>query len=208
LTGVEERLTRSPEHQRPFAVSADARHLIFGEEATDTAENLMLLALDGASTPEPLLRTPFDEENASLSPDGRWMAYESNETGQTEVYVRPFPDVNREVFRVSSNGGRSPVWSPRGSELFFVNGTTMHAVGVQLAPTFRHGSPTALFDKPSVLFDGRNVARGGTKRMYDVSKDAQRFVVVKMAGADDPAAARHNIVVVHHWFENAAMPAR
>jgi serine/threonine-protein kinase len=208
LTGAEERLTQGSNNQRPFAVSPDERHLIFGETTTDTASNLMLLTLDGRSTSEVLLSTPFDEENADLSPDGRWMAYESNESGREEVYVRPFPDVNREVFKVSSNGGRSPAWSPSGGELFFVNGTTMHAVTVQVAPTFRHGRPATLFDRPSVLFDGRNVTRGGSKRMYDVSKDGQRFLVVKVAGTDDADTARHSIVVVHNWFENAAVPGR
>jgi hypothetical protein len=208
LAGVEERLTRSPYNQRPLAVSANERYLVFGEPAPDTEWNLMLLALDGTSTPELLLSTPFDEANASLSPDGRWMAYESNETGRTEVYVRPFPDVKREVFRVSSDGGRSPVWSPNGGELFFVNGSTMHAVAVQLAPTFRHGRPAAMFDKPSVLFDGRNVTRGGTQRMFDVSKDGQRFLVVKMVGADDPATTRHSLVIVRHWFEGVALPSK
>ncbi len=100
------------------------------------------------------------------------------------------------------------MWSPGGRELFFVNGTTMYSVAVQLAPTFRHGSPATLFDRPSVLFDARRVTRGSASRMYDVSSDGQRFLVVKMAGADDPAAIGHSIVIVHHWFENAAMPAR
>jgi hypothetical protein len=208
LTGAEERLTRSPVSQRPTAVSADRRHLIFEESTANAAWNLMHLALDGTSTPEPLLPSPFDERNAVLSPDGRWMAYDSNESGQEEVYVRPFPDAKREVFRVSSEGGRSPAWSPAGGELFFVNGSTLHAVAVQLTPAFRHGRPVALFDRPSVLWDARGqTTRGGGYRMYDVSRDGQRFLVAKL-GADDPATPRHSIVVVHNWFENAAMPAR
>lgn len=198
--GAEERLTRSPVTQRPTAVSADRRHLIF-EEST----NLMHLALDGASTPEVLVGTPSDEGNAVLSPDGRWMAYDSNESGQEEVYVRPFPNVNREVFQVSSNGGRSPAWSPPSSELFFVNGSTLHAVTVTLAPAFRHGRPVALFDRPSVLWDARGqTTRGGGYRMYDVSKDGQRFLVAKIGSADDSATTRRGIVVVHNWFENQA----
>ena len=206
--GGENRLTRGPNSQRPLAVSADGRHLIFEESTTDAAWNLMRLTLDGASSPEVLLKTPFDERNADLSPDGRWMAYDSNETGATEVYVRPFPDVSREVFRVSSSGGRSPAWSPGGRELFFVNGTTLYSVAVQLAPTFRHGAPIALFDKPSVIFDARQFTRGSAARQYDVSKDGQRFLAMKVADADDPAATRHSIVVVHNWFENAAIPAK
>jgi len=122
--------------------------------------------------------------------------------------VRPFPKVNREVFQVSSNGGRSPAWSADGRELFFVNGTTLYAVAVHLAPTFRHGSPAALFDRPSVLFDARQVTRGGAYRMYDVSRDGQRFLVVKVAGTDDPATTRLSIVLLHNWFENVASAAK
>ena len=131
------------------------------------------------------------------------MAYDSNETGETEVYVRPFPDVNREVFQVSSNGGRTPGWSPSGGELFFAKGTTLYSVAVRLAPTFRHGPPIALLDKPSVIFDARQFTRGGAARQFDVSKDGQRFLAMKIADADGPATTRHSIVVLHNWFENA-----
>jgi serine/threonine-protein kinase len=204
LTGAEERLTRSPNAQRPTAVSADRHHLIFEERTPNADWNLMQLALDGASTPEPLLTTPYDERNAVLSPDGRWMAYDSNESGQEEVYVRPFPDVKREVYQVSLNGGRSPAWSHKAGELFFVNGSTLHAAAVTLAPTFRHGRPVALFDRPSVLWDARGqTTRGAGYRMYDVSKDGQRFLVAKI-GADNSAMTRRGIVVVHNWFENQA----
>ena len=207
-TGAEERLTRGPNNQRSLAISPDQRTLIFEESTADMAWNLMRVALDGASTAEVLLRTPFDERNADLSPDGRWMAYESNESGQAEVYVRPFPNVSDAVYRVSSNGGRSPAWAPNGREVFFVNGTEMYSVAVQPGATFRHASAVTLFDAPSVLFDTRQMEGGGAHRMYDVSKDGQRFLVVKYAGADDPVTARHSIVVVHNWFENATIPAR
>ena len=201
--GGEERLTQAPTNQRALAVSPDDRQLIFEENTTDNAWNLMRLTLDGVSTPQPLLRTRFDERNAALSPDGRWMAYESNETGQTQIFVRPFPNVNDAVFRISQDGGRSPVWSPAGGELFFVNGTTMYSVGVQLAPAFRYESPKALFDAPDTLFDARQTLIGGAYRMYDVSKDGQRFLVVKVGRADDPSKTRQSLVVVHNWFENA-----
>ncbi len=203
--GTEERLTEAPANQRPLARSPDDRQLIFEENTTDTAWNLMRLTLDGTATAEPLLRTKFDERNAALSPDGQWMAYESNETGPTEVFVRPFPNVTDAVFRISQTGGRSPVWSPAGGELFFVNGTTLDSVGVQFAPRFRYGSPVALFDSPSTFFDGRQ-ANGSAYRMFDVSQDGQRFLVLKNAGAVDSAATRLSIVVVHNWFENAAIP--
>ncbi len=207
-TGAEERLTQSSSNQRPLALSPGDRDLVFEQQTPESAWDLMRVVPDGSSTAEVLLNTPFDERNADLSPDGRWMAYESNESGQTEVYVRPFPNVKDAIYRVSTNRGRSPAWAPSGRELFFVNGSTMYAVAVQLAPTFRHGSPVALFDAPSILFDTRQMAGGGAYRMYDVSRDSQRFLTVKYAGTGDPATARHSIMLVHNWFDNAKMPAR
>jgi serine/threonine-protein kinase len=208
LGGNEERVTSGPNNQRPLTVSADGRQLIFEESTTDNAWNLLRLTLDGVATPDVVLATPFDERNADLSPDGRWLAYDSNETGRTEVFVRPFPDVTREVFQVSSNGGRTPAWSPAGGELFFTNGATLYSVAVQLSPGFRHAPPVALFDKPSVLFDGRQLPRGSAARQYDVSRDGRRFLAMKMANADDSAVSRLGIVVVQNWFENAAASAR
>ena len=91
----------------------------------------MLLSLDGTPRVEPLLQTPFDERNAAISPDGRWMAYESNESGQSQIYVRPFPNVADARYQISTGGGRTPAWAPDGHDLFFVNRTSMMAVTVQ-----------------------------------------------------------------------------
>jgi len=204
--GGEERLTQAATNQRPLAVSGD--HLVYEENTTDNAWNLMRLALDGPSAAQPLLTSRFDERNADISPDGGWMAYESNESGRTEVYVRRFPGADGEVYQVSQNGGRSPVWSPAGRELFFVNGVTMYAVAVQSGATFRHASPVRLFDAPTALFDPRQLLGGGAHRMYDVSKDGQEFVVVKSASTIDPARMRHSIVILQHWFDDAPSGVR
>jgi len=200
--GGDERLSPDLFDARPLAMSPDGRQLIFEQNSPEAAWDLMRLAVGDPSSARPLLRKRFDERNAALSPDGRWLAYESNETGQTEVFVRPFPNADEAVFRISQTGGRSPVWSPAGGELFFVNGSTMFSVAVQLEPTFRYASPVALFDAPGVLFDARQTMSGGAYRNYDVSADGRRFVVVKIADSSD-AAARLSLVVVHNWFENA-----
>ena len=138
----------------------------------------MLLSLAGTPRVEPLLQTPFDERNAAISPDGRWMAYESTESGQSQIYVRPFPNVADARYQISTGGGRTPAWAPDGHDLFFVNRTSIMAVTVQLTPTFSAGNPTKLFDAPSILLDGRFIGTG-TQRTYDVSRDGQRFLMIK-----------------------------
>jgi serine/threonine-protein kinase len=169
----------------------------------------MVLPLDGQSTPNgtgpdrassPLLHTPSDERNASIAPDGRWLAYESNKTGRFQIYVKPFPNVNDAEHQISTAGGRTPVFARNGRELFFVSGSALMVTPVQLTPSFRAGNSTALFDARSVVLDARLIANTG--RTYDVSRDATRFLMLK---DDDAAAARMtgrpNMVVVQHWFQ-------
>ena len=129
------------------------------------------------------------------------MAYESNESGQSQIYVRPFPNVADARYQISSGGGRTPAWAPNGHELFFVNRTSIMAVTVQLTPTFSAGNPTKLFDAPSILLDGRFIA-SGTHRTYDVSRDGQRFLMIKEnAGSSEGNAPPASMVVVQNWFE-------
>jgi len=171
--------------------------------------DLMLLPLNGPRRVDPLLQTPFDERNAAISPDSRWMAYESNESGRSEIYVRPFPNVADGRYQISTSGGRTPVWSPDGRDLFFVNAGTVVAVSVTLTPSFSAGNPTKLFDARSMLLDGRFIA-AGTQRTYDVSPDGQRFLMIKEnAGSGEGDAPPASLVVVQNWFEElkAKLPA-
>ena len=231
-TGTEERLTASDRQQRAVAISPDGKRLVF-EELTPTKNyDLMLLALDGPSTRSassgstvsvdepstslgtgaprirPLLQTPFDQRNAAISPDGRWMAYESNESARLQIYVRPFPNVADAFYQISTDGGRTPVWAPNGRELFFVNGSALMAVAVQSTPTFSAGNVTTLFEGRSILLDGRMFA-SMTGRTYDVSPDGQRFLMIK-EGTTDGNAPLPSMVVVEHWFEElkAKLPAK
>jgi serine/threonine-protein kinase len=168
----------------------------------------MLLALDDSSTPlgtgasriRPLLQTPFDQRNAAISPDGRWMAYESTESAQTQVYVRPFPNVADAHYQISTDGGRTPVWAANGRELFFVNGSALMTVAVQLSPTFSAGNPTTLFEGPSLLLDGRSIG-SMTGRTYDVSRDGRFLMIKKTAGSSEATAPPASMIVVQHWFE-------
>jgi eukaryotic-like serine/threonine-protein kinase len=114
---------------------------VFEEQTRAADYDFMLLSLDGTPRVEPLLQTPFDERNAAISTDGRWMAYESNESGESQIYVRPFPNLADARYQISNGGGRTPAWTPNGHDLFFVNRTSIMAVTVHLTPTFSAGFP-------------------------------------------------------------------
>jgi Tol biopolymer transport system component len=134
------------------------------------------------------LQTSFSERAAKLSPDGRFVAYSSNESGQHEVYVRPFPEGGRKA-TVSSNGGKQPRWSRDGKELFYVEGSTLVAVSVSTDPSFSVGSVTRLFKHPRL-----------TKSWYphyDVSADGRRFVIAEPVGGIPEPSIR----VVENWYE-------
>ncbi len=197
--GLPETLTEAARQVRPTSVSPDGTLVVFEDTLPATAYDLMLLRLDGNRL-EPLLQTPFDERNGDVSPDGRWLAYESNASGRNEIYVRPFPNVNDGQYQISSGGGRTPAWARNGRELFFVNGTSLLSTRVQLAPTFRAEEPATLFTDPSLLFDMRLLTSGSTLRTYDVTGDGQRFLMIKLGvGASQNPA--DDIVVVQNWFE-------
>ncbi len=141
--------------------------------------DIVAIPRDGDRTAKPLLATPATESLTSVSPDGRWLAYVSDESGRTEVYVRPYPSLDAK-FQVSANGGDEPAWSPAGGELFYREGPKMLAVDIAAGPTFRAGQPHALFQNET--------ARGSRQaRDYDVSADGRRFLMIRLgyAGAAD-----------------------
>jgi serine/threonine-protein kinase len=214
-TGATDLLTTGDRSQRPIDISPDGRLVLFEQQTPAFSYDLMMLSLDdpgissgtGART-SPLLDSPADERNASIAPDGRWIAYESNKSGQFQVYVKPFPNVDDSEHQISTEGGRTPVWSPIGRELFFVNGSALLAVAVQTTPSFRAANPTRLFEAHSRILDGRLLGNSG--RTFDVSPDGKRFLMLKdESGAAARQAARPNIVVVQNWFEEliALLPA-
>jgi serine/threonine-protein kinase len=137
----------------------------------------------------PVLGTPSVEQNAEISPDGQWLAYQSNESGRDEVYVQPFPNVDAGRWPVTTGGGRTPLWSPNGDELFYgtLEGAIM-SVRVQPGPTWQHG--------PAVQVVGPGYFHAGeVYRTFDVSRDAGRFLMIKQI------ATPGDIVVVQNWHE-------
>jgi eukaryotic-like serine/threonine-protein kinase len=195
-SGTDERLTTSSHVQFGSpSVSPDGTRLVFTEVMPDTGEDLMWLSIDpstglSAGLPEPLLQTKFAERNAQISPDGHWLAYESNESGQEEIYVRPFPKVGDGRWQISSGGGNVALWARSGRELFYRNGDSMMSASVQTTPTFSATNPTKLFQKYAP----------GLGRNYDVSRDGQRFLMIKDTSPADQTIAA-SMVVILNWFE-------
>ena len=131
-----------------------------------------------------------------ISPDGRWMAYMSDESGQNEVYVRPFPEVNKGRWQVSTGGGKSPLWSPNSRELFYLSSDSVMAVTVQTEPTFSLGTPKTLFRLTYIA----GSTSGGMP--WDISPDGKRFLMMKEAGSTSkPAEAPRKINIVVNWTE-------
>jgi eukaryotic-like serine/threonine-protein kinase len=203
-TGPAERLTRSPQHQDPGSWSPDGRYLTFAEEHPDTGWDLWLLDLGSSpAIPTPLVRTGSDEFSPMISPDGRWLAYVSGESGRLEVYVARFPDLSGRQ-QVSREGGRDPLWSPDGTELFYISGpfdtTCPDADGTEVcvwAVPFRPGTELSP-GSPRVLFvGGTDSFLGFGWPSYDVTPDGRRFVVVRRG---DLAPGRTEFVVTLNWF--------
>ena len=148
------------------------------------------------STPRPIVNTPtFDEAAIALSPDGRWLAHESNETGRTEVYVRPFPGVEAGKWQVSTSGGVAPLWSRNGRELYFVNGNReMMAVPVPPGPTFHAGVARVLFPMRDELY----LADHENYTPFDIGPDG-RFLMARHVRSSAMLASQ--LIVVENWFE-------
>jgi serine/threonine-protein kinase len=182
----------------PVDMTADGATLLYTN--ADLPRDIFMTPLAGPAGPgTPLLAGPASESGPTVSPDGRWLAYSSDETGSYEIYVRPFPDVGAGRWLVSTGGGIHPQWSRDGTELFYLvprgPDVAMLAVPVEPGPTFRPGAPAELFAGP--YFYAAAVA---APDVYDVSTDG-RFLMIKQPEAPDEGQAQPDIVIVENWFE-------
>jgi Tol biopolymer transport system component len=156
--------------------------------------DISIVDVRGGEPPRPLLATRFDEYNGVISPDGRWLAYQSNESGGQDVYVRPYPDVDNGRWPVSRGRAMYPVWARDSRELFYVEVTPGQNIQVMAVP-IRPGS-TFSPGRSEVLFSGPyGVPVRGTQ--FDVSPDGKRFLMIKSA----TATPSPRIVVVQNWNE-------
>jgi Tol biopolymer transport system component len=196
------RLIESPRIQAPVSFAPDGR-LLFSHDVPGQGRNIDALSLDTHRV-EPVVNTPAQELNGEVSPDGNWIAYDSNESGQFEIYLRAYPPAagNRR-WQASAGGGRQPLWSRDGRELFYRDFTgAVMSVPISFTPAFEPGAPRKVLDG-SAYAGGSSVASG---RRYDVGADG-RFLMIKQAKRDSSGPS---LVVVQNWFEelNRLVPAR
>lgn len=177
-----------PAHdQFPAAFTPDGRSLAFQKAGSEGKADLWILPLSGERTPVPYAVGPSNERAASLSPDGRWLAYVSDVSGRDEVYVGGFPDRGVPV-QVSSAGGREPRWSPDGRELFYRGAEGMIAVTLEVGTELRVGGRAVLFDDRPYVSPPQGTA-------YDVHPDGQRFAMIRRG------SKRGDVVVVLNLFD-------
>jgi len=159
-----------------------------------------MLSMGGDRKPRLFLKEKYHEGQPQISPDGRWMAYTSNELGQNQIYARPFPEVEGGRWQVSTTGGDSPLWSPDGRELFFRNGDAVMAVSLKTDPTLS-------VETPKMLFRGTYVSAAFAYfnwdfATWDISPDGKRFLMMKEPGVTTSAeGSPRKINIVLNWFE-------
>jgi serine/threonine protein kinase len=188
--GPEERLHEGPYPEIPLDWSRDGKYLLYTEQNPKSRADLMILPLEGERKPIVFAQTPYSERNGGFSPDGKWIAYSSDDTGRTEVYIRASPTVGGASgaaaggrWQVSNNGAISPRWNGDGKELFYHTTPGMDAAGIRIVA----GRPE--IDTPHRLFDilGLN--------SYDVSADGKRFLMLVYPGG----ATAGTLAVVSNW---------
>jgi serine/threonine-protein kinase len=192
LTGTEKRLTTSGNTQAPVCWAREGKLLVFQEDSPKTKADIGVVPIEGVPTPQMIIRGPADEQNPAMSPDGRWIAYQSNFSGRWEVYVQPFPGLDGR-WQVSTQGGLTPTWHPNGRELFYRSARAMMGVPVETTGTsFKHSNPKVLFEG-SYVADGTTVVDG---RNYVLRPDGERFLMMKEERRSEP-----RIVVISNWIE-------
>jgi Tol biopolymer transport system component len=183
--------TDGPSHT-PYDVTRDGRTILFTELRSYTDQGIGEVPVGGGAI-RWLVDGPFAEVRPALSPDGRWMAYQSDESGRYEVYVRPYPDVESGRWLVSTAGGTSPRWSPDGRELFYYDGRDLVSVATAPGRAFSPGQPQPLFD--ATAFEER------LGPVYDVTPDGRGFVMLRKGGLDGETVSRGELRYVQNWTE-------
>ena len=191
--GISAPLLVTPENKVPTDWSLDGRFVLYRRFAPNRDSDIWALPMDGNRKPFPVIQTDFDERDGQFSPDGKWIAYESNESGPFEIYVQPFPGPGGKRL-VSTNGGAQVRWRPNGKELFYIG-----LDGRLMAAPFRLGSNGQAVElgKPASLFATRipgGPLQAGFKQQYVVSPDGQRFLINSLM-----AATASPITLVLNW---------
>jgi hypothetical protein len=195
-SGPAERLVNYIAWQNADAFSVDGQHLVFDQADRRTGiKSVWALPISGDRKPRQFAASGG---SAKFSPDGKWVAYCSDESGRPEVYVQSWPGPGQKI-QISADGGTDPVWNPNGKELFYRNGTKMMSVAVTTTgPVFGAGKPQLLWtgDYTFGLSSSCGI-KGVTTTSYDVSRDGQRFLMIK----DRDSKLYAKVRVVLNWVE-------
>ena len=181
--------------------SPDGEWLVFRSAAlapNEGTRDIVALRPGADSAVTPLVTTEYAEHAPAISPDGRWLAYSSDETGRHEVFVRPFPDVESGKQQVSTEGGMGPRWAHNGRELFYVNGSRdFVAASIETEPGFRVLEQEALFTVPGGFLVGPHL------NFYDVAPDDERFLMGRtyQGGGPEDDGGGPTMVLVQNFFE-------
>jgi Tol biopolymer transport system component len=178
----------------PFHWSKDGKTMVVG-----SSSGIAMLSLDGDKNIKRLLPEKRNQGVPQVSTDERWLAYRSNESGRAEVYVRPFPNVSKDQWKVSTNGGRMHKWSRDGRELFYWTDDALMVVPVETEPEFKPGMPKVLLKRNPVI----SYTIGSSGISWDVSPDGKRFLMIKPAadGTEPEEGSPRKISIVLNWFE-------
>jgi hypothetical protein len=177
--------------------SPDGRTLTLHRHPAEGPVTILMLPMDRAeSKPHVFFKGDFNAESAAFSRDGRYVAFLAQETGQREIYIRPYPGPGGQL-TVSVGGGREPVWAANG-ELFYrsLTGEQMSVVSVTTVPTLKVGTPVQVFRGPYYISP-----TGSPRAQYDVTPDGRRFLMLAPSPGMDTSVARSHLVVVENWFE-------
>jgi dipeptidyl aminopeptidase/acylaminoacyl peptidase len=185
-----ERFTTSEFVDTPGSWSADGKTVALIERHPDTKIDVYVQDV-GSGRVTPFLNSQFNETHPEFSPDGRWMAYASDESGCSEVYVQDFPSRSKKV-QVSSEGGDQPLWEKNGKQLFYRWEDQVWVVDVRIDGGFATSKPRLLFEKPG--YQGGAPIRG-----YDLSLDGQRFLMVKLDQRKPTPITE--MIYIQNWFE-------
>jgi serine/threonine-protein kinase len=187
--------TPKPAIQHPWSFSPDGKRLAFSELASGNIGQIWTEPLENtggqlkAREPEPFLKSTVPDANPAFSPDGKWLAYQSNSSGTEDVYVRAFPD-NGGLWKISNNGGTTPIWSRTGHDLLYQSGDQEMVVSYSAK-----GSTFEVQEKPRVWVG----KVGGTA--FDISPDGKRLVVLTPVDSPDAPKAEHEVVLIQNFFD-------
>jgi Tol biopolymer transport system component len=203
-TGKDEKLGSTPDRFLfPWAFSSDGKTLVVSEPMGGLIKwDIGTLSVERNHTPNLLLHEDYSVFQPKISPDGRWIAYAADESGKdiVELYVRPFPEVGKSKWQVSTGGGHSPLWSPDGQELYFRNGDAVMAVRVKTKPAFSLETPKILFR--GTYLSSAFLAGNWSFSTWDISPDGKRFLMIKEAEPDTAGTGGlRKINIVLNWTE-------